>query len=93
MLVNSSAAKLRETIVKRVALEFKNGMYGILLFATLLRIIHKSEPDAKSCGDFELNVCDHPMSEYFFLDHWTVKITIISLGHFSSYTLKVNMYK
>jgi len=30
MLVSSSAAQLRETIVKRVALEFKNGMYGIL---------------------------------------------------------------
>lgn len=27
MLVNSPAAQLRETIVKRVALEFKNGMY------------------------------------------------------------------
>jgi hypothetical protein len=32
MLVSSSAAQLRETIVKRVALEFKNGMYGILFF-------------------------------------------------------------
>lgn len=43
MLVSSSAAQLRETIVKRVALEFKNGMYGILLFyeyTLLLRIIY-----------------------------------------------------
>lgn len=41
MLGCSSAAQLRETIVKRVAQEFKNGMYSILLFYmnTFLKII------------------------------------------------------